>query len=63
VVAGKIYFKDLKDGEKIKTVNGNELLVHVKNGEVAIGTANLKSYEAKVSNGVIHNLDAVMMKN
>lgn len=63
VVAGKIYFKDLKDGEKIQTVNGNELLVHVKNGEVTIGAAKLKSYDAKVSNGVIHNLDTVMMKN
>jgi uncharacterized surface protein with fasciclin (FAS1) repeats len=63
VVAGKIYFKDLKDGEKLNTVNGNELLVHVKNGEVTINTARLKSYDAKISNGVIHSLDTVMVKN
>lgn len=63
VVAGKIYFKDLKDGEKLNTVNGNELLVHVKNGEVTINTSRLKSYDTKISNGVIHSLDTVMAKN
>jgi len=63
VVSGKINFNDLKDGEKLKTVNGKELLVHVKNGEVRIGDANIKSYDTKISNGVIHSLDTVMIKN
>ena len=63
VVPGKIDFKDLKDGEKLKTVNGKELLVHVNNEEVSIGGANIKSYDTKISNGVIHSLDTVMMKN
>src|SRR6202035_2000250 len=36
IVSGKISFKDFKDGEKLKTVNGKELLVHVKEGNVSI---------------------------
>ena len=63
VVPGKISFKDLKDGEKLKTVNGTELLVHVKNGEASIGTAKIKAHEGKISNGVIYSMDTVMMKN
>lgn len=63
VVPGKFDFKDLKDGEKLKTVNGDELLVHVKDGAVSIGTATIKSYDTKISNGVIHSLDTVLIKN
>ena len=62
VVLGKIYFKDFKDGDTLKTVNGKELLVHVKNGEVTINDAKLKSNDTKISNGVIHSLDAVIVK-
>jgi uncharacterized surface protein with fasciclin (FAS1) repeats len=36
VVAGKIAFKDLKDGEKLESMNGKELHVHVKEGAVSI---------------------------
>src|SRR5205085_11432741 len=34
IVAGKLNYNDLKDGKKLKTVNGKELLVQVKNGHV-----------------------------
>ena len=36
VVEGKIVFKDLKDGQKLKDINGKELLVHVKEGKVTL---------------------------
>ena len=36
VVPGKISFKDLKDGEKLKTLNGKELLVAVKDNKVTV---------------------------
>src|ERR1700678_2014434 len=36
VVSGKVHFKDFKDGEKLKTLNGKELHVHVKDGHVRI---------------------------
>jgi len=60
VVSGKINFKDLKDGEKLKTVNGKELSVHVKDGHVTIGNAKILGHDVQTSNGVIHSLDAVI---
>jgi len=60
VVAGKINFKDLKDGEKLKTVNGKELSVHVKDGQVTIANAKVQGHDVQTSNGVIHSLDAVI---
>jgi uncharacterized surface protein with fasciclin (FAS1) repeats len=63
VVSGKVNYKDLKDGEKLKTVSGKELHVHVKDGHVSIEGAKVQSHDLSSSNGVIHSLDTVMMKN
>ena len=60
VVAGKIEFKDLKDGEKLKTMNGKELSVHIKDGEVSVNGATIQQRDVKTSNGVIHSLDTVL---
>ena len=63
VVSGKFNFKDLKDGEKLKTVNGKELHVQVKDGNVSVEGAKIQARDVQTSNGVIHSLDTVMMKN
>ncbi|MES1249242.1 MAG: fasciclin domain-containing protein [Chitinophaga rupis] len=63
VVHGKINFKDLKDGEKLKSLDGKELHVHVKDGHVKIEGANIQGHDVATTNGVIHSLDTVMMKN
>jgi uncharacterized surface protein with fasciclin (FAS1) repeats len=63
VVSGKVHFKDLKDGERLKTLNGKELHVHVKDGHVKIEGAVILSHDLSSSNGVIHSLDTVMIKN
>ncbi len=63
IVSGKINYKDLKDGEKLKTVNGGELQVHIKDDKVHIEEALIQNRDVKTSNGVIHSLDAVVMKN
>lgn len=63
VISGKIDFKDLKDGDKLVTVNNKELLVQIKEGVVSIGAALLQPREAKISNGVIHLMDTVLLKN
>ena len=60
VVAGKIEFKDLKDGEKLKTINGKELSVHIKDGKVSVNGATIQQHDVKTSNGVIHSLDTVL---
>jgi uncharacterized surface protein with fasciclin (FAS1) repeats len=63
IVSGKINYKDLKDGEKLKTLNGKELHVHVKDGHVKIEGAQIQGHDLPSSNGVIHSLDQVMLKN
>ena len=60
VVAGNIAFKDLKDGEKLKTMNGKELSVHIQNGKVSVNGATIQQRDVKTSNGVIHSLDTVL---
>jgi len=60
VVMGKIEFKDLKDGEKLKTINGKELSIHIKNGKVSINAAIIQQRDVETSNGVIHSLDTVL---
>ena len=60
VVMGKIEFKDLKDGEKLKTMNGKELSVHIKDGKVSVNGATIQQRDVKTSNGVIHSLDTVL---
>ena len=60
VVAGKIEFKDLKDGEKFKTMNGKELSVIIKDGKVSVNGAIIQQRDVKTSNGVIQSLDTVL---
>ena len=62
IVKGKIHFKDLKDGDKLEAINGNQLLVEVKNGVVNIGDAVILGREAKITNGVVHSSDKVFTK-
>ena len=50
IVKGKVHFKDLKDGDRLEAINGNQLLVEVKNGNVNIGDAVILGREAKISN-------------
>jgi uncharacterized surface protein with fasciclin (FAS1) repeats len=63
VVEGKINFKDLKDGEKLKTVNGKQLVVHVKDGHTTIDGAVIQGHDVQATNGIIHSLETVMFKN
>ena len=63
VVEGKIAFKDLKDGEKLKTLSGKELHVHVKEGAVSIDGSKIEAHDVQTSNGVIHSLETVVTKN
>ena len=63
VVSGKIDFKDLKDGEKLKTVNGKSLVVRVKDGNTSIDGAKIQGHDVQATNGVIHSLDTVMLQN
>ena len=60
VVPGALKAADLKDGQKLKTVQGAELTVSIKDGKVMIDGANVTAADLTASNGVIHVIDAVV---
>ena len=66
VVAGKMDAASLTDGKKLKTVEGEELSVKLKDGKVWIvdakgGTSMVTISNVNQSNGVIHVVDTVLM--
>lgn len=61
VVAGSVMSADLTDGQKVVTLQGEELVVSVKDGKVMINGANVVSADMAGSNGVVHVIDAVLM--
>ena len=66
VVAGALKSTDLKDGQKLKTVQGEELMVHYKDNKWMIhdakgGMANITIADVISSNGVTYVIDAVLM--
>ncbi len=61
VVAGAVKAADLKNGQKIKTLQGEELTVSIKEGKVMINGANVTAADLTGTNGVVHVIDAVLM--
>jgi uncharacterized surface protein with fasciclin (FAS1) repeats len=61
VVPGSIQSAALKDGQKVKTVQGEELTVRIKDGKVMINDATVSAADIQSSNGVIHVIDGVLM--
>ncbi len=61
IVQGKIIFTELKDGDSLTTVNGRKLLIHVNDGKVSIGDTAIVANQTKISNGVIHSMDTVLV--
>lgn len=60
IVSGKIKFDDLKDGDKLITINGKQLDLQVKNGKVQVGEINITQRDGKISNGIMHFADTVI---
>ena len=68
VVAGKVMAADVVklNGQKVKTVQGAELIVEVADGKVALVDAagnriNVVTTDVAASNGVIHVIDGVLL--
>ena len=66
VVSGKLEAASLTEGKKLKTVEGEELTVKLKDGKVWIvdakgGTSMVTISNVNQSNGVIHVVDTVLM--
>ncbi len=61
VVPGALKAADLSDGQKLKTVQGTELTVSIKDGKVMIDGATVTIADVISSNGVTHVIDAVVL--
>jgi uncharacterized surface protein with fasciclin (FAS1) repeats len=61
VVAGSLKAADLTDGQKLKTVQGKELTVKVKDDKVWINNAEVTIPDVVSSNGVTHVINKVLM--
>jgi uncharacterized surface protein with fasciclin (FAS1) repeats len=61
IVSGKNKFSDFRDGQLLKTINGQELKVKVTNGDVSINGSLILGRDADASNGVVHSLDSVIL--
>lgn len=61
VVPGALKAADLKDGMMLKTVQGQELKVTVKDGKTMINGAEVTIADVISSNGVTHVINAVLM--
>lgn len=61
VVPGNVKAADLKDGQMVKTVNGKELKVTIKDGKVMIDGAVVTAADLVAGNGVVHVIDAVVL--
>ncbi|MFM7988963.1 MAG: fasciclin domain-containing protein, partial [Candidatus Fonsibacter sp.] len=61
VVSGTAMSSDLEDGQKLKTVQGGELDVAVRDGTVTVGGAAVSAADVTCANGVIHVIDSVLL--
>lgn len=61
VVAGNVMAAQLSDGQKVVTLNGQELTVAIKEGVVTINGATVVAADLAGSNGVIHVVDGVIL--
>jgi uncharacterized surface protein with fasciclin (FAS1) repeats len=66
VVAGAFKSTDLKDGQKVKTVQGEELTINYKDSKWSVtdakgGTVNITIADVISSNGVTYVIDGVLM--
>jgi uncharacterized surface protein with fasciclin (FAS1) repeats len=61
VVSGNVMSSALTDGQKVATVNGQEITIGVKEGKVTVNGANVTAADLSAGNGVVHVIDAVIL--
>lgn len=59
IITGRKMLKDFRDGQKLPTVNGQELTVTIADGEVRINGAKILAKDRQGFNGVVHTIDVV----
>lgn len=61
VVSGKVMAEDVVTLDKATTVQGQDVMIKVMDGNVMVNDANVVATDVKASNGVIHVIDTVIM--
>jgi uncharacterized surface protein with fasciclin (FAS1) repeats len=61
IVEGKLKFSELKNGDKLKTLDGKELSVTQSMGKTSINNSIIQNRDVESSNGTIHSLDKVLL--
>jgi uncharacterized surface protein with fasciclin (FAS1) repeats len=61
VVSGAVPSTKLKNGQKVVTVEGSSITVHIKGAKVKVNNAHVTAANIKASNGIIHVIDTVIM--
>ncbi len=61
VVSGKVMSTDLSNGQKAKTVQGENVDVSIYGGNVKISGAKVVAADVKAKNGVVHVIDKVIL--
>lgn len=60
VIPGKVTVAEVKPG-KVKTLQGDELMLKSDNGKVTVDSANVIQSDLMADNGVIHEIDTVVL--
>jgi uncharacterized surface protein with fasciclin (FAS1) repeats len=60
VVGGKISFKDMKDGDILKSLDGKELRVSLTDGKATVDGSVIQNRDVASSNGIMHFIDTVL---
>jgi Secreted and surface protein containing fasciclin-like repeats len=60
IVAGDIRAHDFKDGQKLRTLAGQELIVSLRNDKLRINGTNVVETDIEAGNGVIHVIDGIL---
>ena len=60
IVLGKNNYEDLVNGQTLKSINGKNLFVKIKDGVISINGSNIQRRDMHASNGIVHSLDKVI---
>ena len=63
VIGAEVLSTDLSDGQMAETLNGQEVMVKIENGNVFINDAQVTVADIQTDNGVVHVIDAVLLPN
>jgi uncharacterized surface protein with fasciclin (FAS1) repeats len=61
VASGSVKSTDLTDGEKITTVEGDDVEAHIRGSEVFINDALVEKADNEASNGIVHIVGSVLL--